>query len=369
MDMTQKKFSVYIGRFQPPHVGHISTIKYCLEISDIAIVVLGSANSSRDVKNPFSDAERAGMIRGCFSDEENNRLVITFVEDRYYQNAHWITDVHHAVASEVSKFGWVDKSHNITIVGYKKDHSSWYLDCFPQWKEVLIEAHKGDVEYAEPINSTEIRDLLFEGRVSYIKSVVDPSVYKFILEFMQTETYFLLRKEYHAHLEYEKIFHNIPASWSVNFYTCDAVVVQSGHILLVKRAEMPGKGLWALPGGHVGSNETSEDAAIRELVEETSLKVPEKVLRGSIRNQRIFENPDRSLRCRVSSRRGRTITHAYNFVLDDSQKLPKVKGASDAAEENGGKAWWFPIGELKMMRDQMFEDHYDIAWYFIDQLN
>lgn len=367
MDMS-KKFSVYIGRFQPPHVGHISTLAYALEISDVAIVVLGSSNSSRDVKNPFTDAERVKMLRSCFSKEENDRLVICFVEDRYYQNAHWVSDVQQKVMDEIAKFGWTD-SYDITLVGYKKDRTSWYLDCFPHWKEVLIEAHKGDVEYAEPINSTEIRDLLFKGRGSYLKSVVDPNVYEFLKSFMSSPDYQLLKEEYQAHLDYEKIFQNIPEGWSVNFYTSDAVVIQSGHILLVRRAEMPGKGLWALPGGHVSSNETSEDAAIRELIEETSLKVPEKVLRGSIKNKRVFENPDRSLRCRVSSSRGRTVTYAYNFVLDDSQKLPKVKGASDAAEEKGGKAWWFPIGELKMMRDKMFEDHYDIAFYFIDQLD
>ena len=363
-----KKFAAYIGRFQPPHVGHISTIKYCLNVADIAIIILGSSNASRDVKNPFSDVERVKMLRNCFSDEENGRIVISFVEDRYYQNVHWVNAVQQAVMSETLKFGWSDKP-DITLVGYKKDRSSWYLDCFKHWKEVLIEAHKGDVDYAEVINSTEIRHLLFEGRISYIKSVVHPAVYDFIKEFMLTQTYSQLKAEYYAHLQYEKIFQNIPEGWAINAYTGDAVVIQSGHILLVRRADMPGKGLWALPGGHVHSNETSEDTAIRELREETSLKIPEKVLRGSIKNKRVFENPDRSLRCRVSSPRGRTVTYAYNFVLDDSHPLPKVKGASDASEEKGGKAWWFPIGEFANMRNQMFEDHYDIAFYFIDQLN
>lgn len=363
-----RKFTTYIGRFEPPHVGHISTIKYCLSISDNVIVVIGSANASRDVKNPFTDSERANMIRRCFTDEENSRISIAYVEDRSYQNAHWVSDVYQAVTNEIRKFGWQDKQ-DVTLVGYKKDQSSWYLDCFPQWKISLIDAHKGDVEHAEPINSTEIRDLLFTGKISYIKSVVDPKVYEFILEFMNTEAYANLKAEYYHHLEYEKNFSSVPGGWSINAYTADAVVIQSGHILLVRRADMPGKGLWALPGGHIPPTEISEDSAIRELLEETSLKVPEKVLRGSIRKSKVFEHPDRSLRCRVSSIRGRTVTYAYNFVLDDSQKLPKVKGASDAAEERGGKAWWFPIGELKTMRDQMFEDHYDIAFYFIDQLN
>jgi bifunctional NMN adenylyltransferase/nudix hydrolase len=366
MDMS-KKFTVYIGRFQPPHVGHISTIKFCLEMSDYVIIVVGSANTSRDVRNPFTDAERAKMLLSSFSPEEQAKIKLTFVEDRYYQNQHWISDVQKAVYDEVNKTGWEDK-RDITLVGYKKDDTSWYLNCFPHWKYVSIEAHKGDVEHAEPINSTEIRDLLFDGRISYIKSVVDSSVFEFITEFIQTDEYGWLKSEYLHHLAYASNFSGIPSDWSINFYTCDAVVIQSGHILLVRRGEQPGKGLWALPGGHIGADETSEQAVIRELREETNLKVPEKVLKGCIKGFRLFEHPDRSLRLRVGKKAGRTLTAAYSIVLNSAEKLPKVKGGSDASEDLGGAARWFPIGELKHMRNQMFEDHYDIAFYFIDQL-
>ena len=55
-----------------------------------------------------------------------------------------------------------------------------------------------------------------------------------------------------------------------------AVVVfiqRDGKILLIQRAMNPGKGKWALPAGFVDYDEAPEDAAIRETLEETCLRV------------------------------------------------------------------------------------------------
>ena len=136
------------------------------------------------------------------------------------------------------------------------------------------------------------------------------------------------------------------APYAPTFVTCDAVVVQSGHILLVERKANPGKGLWALPGGFVNQDERLVDAALRELREETKLKVPAPVLKGSIKQQKVYDEPSRS-------ERGRTITHAFHMELAADAKLPKVKGADDAK-----CAFWLPLNELSSKR--MFEDHYFI---------
>jgi ADP-ribose pyrophosphatase len=51
------------------------------------------------------------------------------------------------------------------------------------------------------------------------------------------------------------------------------VVHKEGKVLLVKRNNPPNRGKWALPGGLVELGETCEDAAVREVFEETGLKV------------------------------------------------------------------------------------------------
>ncbi|MGE5388412.1 MAG: NUDIX domain-containing protein, partial [Hyphomicrobiales bacterium] len=150
---------------------------------------------------------------------------------------------------------------------------------------------------------------------------------------------------------------NYRAAWSSApyppiFVTVDAAVAHSGHVLLVKRKAQPGKGLWALPGGFVGASETLFDACLRELREETRLKIPPPVLRGNLRGEKVFDHPDRSLR-------GRTITHAFYFDFP-SGNLPAVRGADDAA-----RARWIPVSEVQSMRASLFEDHFFILEHFL----
>ena len=101
----------------------------------------------------------------------------------------------------------------------------------------------------------------------------------------------------------------------------------------------------ALPGGFVNPKERLKDAVIRELREETRIKVPAPVLAGSITKEQIFDDPYRSAR-------GRTITQAFLIELQ-GDKLPKVKGGDDAKS-----AFWVPFAEIKP--EMMFEDHYHI---------
>ncbi|MCS7143282.1 MAG: nicotinamide-nucleotide adenylyltransferase [Aigarchaeota archaeon] len=55
--------AVFIGRFQPFHLGHLHAIKEILESYDELIIVIGSAQYSHTVTNPFTTGERVEMIR------------------------------------------------------------------------------------------------------------------------------------------------------------------------------------------------------------------------------------------------------------------------------------------------------------------
>ena len=110
--------------------------------------------------------------------------------------------------------------------------------------------------------------------------------------------------------------------------TADCVVMTkeiTPKVLLIQRGNEPYKGRWAFPGGFMNMDETTEQCAIRELEEETGLKVDDVMEIGSY--SKVDRDP-----------RGRTITVAYLAIID---KPTEVKGNDDAA-----KAEWFPISEL-----------------------
>ncbi len=110
--------------------------------------------------------------------------------------------------------------------------------------------------------------------------------------------------------------------------TADCIVItkeEEPKVLLIQRGEEPFKGSWAFPGGFMNMDETSEQCAIRELEEETGLRVSYIHQIGAY--SKVNRDP-----------RGRTITVAYLAVIEEATI---VKGQDDAAN-----AKWFALSEL-----------------------
>lgn len=344
MSTEKRDIAVVIGRFQPFHIGHYSIIMRALQLAEQVVIVIGSANQPRTIKNPFTVAERAAMIQSSFTAEECSRIICTSVEDSLYHENGWFIDVQHAVGAT--------SDQRVAVLGYEKDSSSYYLNNFPNWEFIDIGGYTM-TDNSRVIDATKIRELMFEKHTHYVEPVVPPSVYHILLAFTLTSEYNTLVSEHEYIKMYRKQWDVAP--YPVTFFTVDSVVVQSGHVLLIQRKAQPGKGLWAIPGGFIDQHETAFDSAIRELKEETKIKVPEAVLRGSVKHEKLFDAPDRSLR-------GRTITQAFLFELPPQEKLPKVKGSDDAAV-----AKWFSFDEVSSMTDQMFEDHASIIKMMINR--
>lgn len=368
---------VFIGRFQPFHNEHKRIIEVALEKSKHVLVLVGSSGSPRTIRNPFTYQERRDMIQKNFPhpfigvgseayrlpEHHVPNLVIKPLFDKTYNDSAWIKQVQtlvNSVAMDIANPGMANqvfkpngiKDVKIGLIGASKDNTSYYLKMFPQWSSV-------DVPIEADVHATAIREAFLddtleapEAKQVLPTNVVDflfgPDAYTFT-GFMNTSYFKQLNKELQFVRDYKKQWAVSP--YPVKHMTVDAVVEQSGHILLVKRRAEPGRGLWALPGGHLNEYERLEDGAIRELREETKIKVPVPVLRGNIHANRTFDDPHRSTI-------GRVITQAYHIKLPDAVELPRVKGADDAE-----KAKWVPIGELR--EEDFFDDHFHIIQYFL----
>lgn len=343
-------YLVFIGRFEPFHNGHAAVARAALSRAHKVIVLIGSAETPRTIKNPWTVAERAVMIQSVFA-EQSDRLIIRGLRDHLYNESQWIANVQRLVADAIADDPDHPAAPRIGLIGKDKDASSYYLREFPQWQLV-------DVKHTETLSATELRRYLFEanqvnshGGLMLIRANVPGPVYEMLDAFRRSSPAFQqLVAEHQFIAQYRAAWDGAP--YPPTFVTTDAVVVHSGHVLLVRRRAEPGKGLWALPGGFVHGDETLLDACLRELREETRLKVPVPVLKGSLKNTHVFDHPDRSLR-------GRTITHAYHFEFVAGE-LPTVRGNDDA-----DKARWIAISEALDMGPQLFEDHLHILEFFL----
>jgi len=108
--------------------------------------------------------------------------------------------------------------------------------------------------------------------------------------------------------------------------TVDAVIIDGSRVVLVKRRFEPYKGFWTTPGGFVEDTESVEQAVVREVLEETGLKVEIVKLVG------VYSDPNRDPR--------KSVTTAFL-----ARALSKdAKGGDDAQE-----AKWFELDALPKM--------------------
>jgi 8-oxo-dGTP diphosphatase len=108
---------------------------------------------------------------------------------------------------------------------------------------------------------------------------------------------------------------------------------ERGRLLLVQRRNEPGRGLWSLPGGRVESGEDERAALVREMAEETGLRVRPGPLVGRVVRGR-FAIAD--YRCTVTGgdlRAGDDAADARWCSAVDLAALPLVDGLLDALAE------------------------------------
>jgi nicotinamide-nucleotide adenylyltransferase len=88
------KRGLFVGRFQPFHLGHIGAIKDILKEVDELVIVIGSAQYSHNINNPFTAGERLTMVREALEEAgiDYSRVWIVPVPDMHLHMM-WVSAV------------------------------------------------------------------------------------------------------------------------------------------------------------------------------------------------------------------------------------------------------------------------------------
>lgn len=331
-----------IGRFQPYHKGHHALIHRAFQSADHVVVIVGDTGCAPDFRNPWSFEERKAWIKDIWFQEMSDRqdLSIVCVEDIPYDDAAWVASVKQVVAEVTDTM-----PGKRVLVGHKKDDSSFYLDLFPKWEFV-------EVAPQHTAGATFIREQFFSGNWERTRNMLDPNVWA-SLRNMPVERYRKAQAELVTIKDHDAEWECSGANkYGTQHVAVDALLYNPGYVLLIERGGEMGAGSLALPGGFVNKGERLVEAALRELEEETSIRVE----RSDFPSHGIgvvvpFDHPRRSMRGRIFT----------NVLCIDAEKisvkgfLPTPKAADDAAQAD-----WYSWEQVESLKHRFFSDHWHI---------
>lgn len=160
--------AVYIGRFQPFHKAHLEICLEALKRADRLLVVIGSRNvSRRTFKNPWTWRERHEMVTQSLKKAGlvTTQVYVTSVFDVPGDDDAWREQVQEEIGRIIQEdiydnFSSIDQPDpKVTLIGYEKDASSYYLQTFPR----LVYSPVAVSKEAQRLNATDIRARIMLG--------------------------------------------------------------------------------------------------------------------------------------------------------------------------------------------------------------
>ena len=346
----QFDLAVFIARTQPPTTAHIQCVRRALQAGRRVVLLSGSSFQARSPRNFLYFSERAALIRGALEPEENERTDILPLPD-CYSDTQWQIQVRKAVRDTALARGFGTRAR-ICLVGHAKDATSYYLNMFPGWSSV-------ETGGFNDISATTMRaPYLADGGIGAHEAVdrhasmLPANVQAFLHEFAHSAGFAWLMSE----MDWQR--QNRIAVAGVRYQppivTTEAVVVQSGHVLLARRIKRPGMDLFCLPSDLL-REESFRQGALRVLVKDYRLMVTStrnEAMAASLLGDKmgptvVFDHPYRSERGHVVSG-----CHLVQLRGDRRGLAPLGEGTESQKPE------WVPIDEVNP--ELMFEDRYHL---------
>lgn len=137
------KTALFVGRFQPMHIGHLDAIEWILERYRKVIIVIGSSRESRTEENPFTFEERKEIIEKTLRSEG--------IKERQYEII-GIPDVYDDKA-------WVGMIMDRAVFDVVFTRNTWTERCFKEFN-IPVQNHPlfGD------ISASQVREMMKEGK-------------------------------------------------------------------------------------------------------------------------------------------------------------------------------------------------------------
>lgn len=161
--MRRTKRALFVGRFQPFHLGHLAAIKTVLKQVEELVIIVGSAEYSHSDKNPFTAGERIEMIRAALNESgiDPAKYIIIPIRDVHI-HATWAA----FIVSQTPKFDTVFANEPLTSRLFKE--RGYRVERIPFFDRATYSA-------------TEIRKRILEGK--NWESLVPKSVAELLIDF------------------------------------------------------------------------------------------------------------------------------------------------------------------------------------------
>ena len=163
MESYEFRRALYVGRFQPFHLGHLKAIKDFVDKAEELVIAIGSAQYGYDLLNPFTGGERLTMIRLALKEAKVDpaKYLIVPVPD-LHRPLVWVS----WVASLVGYIDVVFSNEPVTVgvfkeKGYRVESITPYRQGLYSGSEIRRRMREGE----------EWRDLVPKSVASYIESL------------------------------------------------------------------------------------------------------------------------------------------------------------------------------------------------------
>ncbi len=147
--------ALFIGRFQPFHLGHLLAIREILQRNDFVIIGIGSSKKSNTPTNPFTFKERKEMIEAALKEEGISNYKIVEIPD-VNDDIIWAEQIKKSIKFDIAY-----------------TNNKWVKDCFEK-----IGAHTKKTKIYGAYKAERVRELIANGQ--YWKDQVPTAVYEYV---------------------------------------------------------------------------------------------------------------------------------------------------------------------------------------------